>query len=205
MAYSKETYKKAEQELAQRRNRALAEREEHHRIAVEAVPEILEVEERMSSAGLATIKALGMGAADAKEYIKKLSKINLSAQAQRKLLLKNGGFPVDWLDVRYSCKKCEDKGYVNGLMCDCFKELLTSIEYEKLCSKLPVNDCRFENFKLDYYRRGRHKPAQKNGKRAELLQNLCCRFQPKIIKSPALRSYGSRKNSSFSCHCRQGC
>ena len=48
MAYSKETYKKAEQELAQRRNRALAEREEHHRIAVEAVPEILEVEERMS-------------------------------------------------------------------------------------------------------------------------------------------------------------
>ena len=52
MAYSKETYKKAEQELAQRRIRALAEREEHHRIAVETAPEILEAEEKMSRAGL---------------------------------------------------------------------------------------------------------------------------------------------------------
>ena len=93
MAYSKETYKKAEQELAQRRSRALAERENHHRIAVETVPEILEAEERMSRAGLATIKAVGMGAADAKEYIQKLSEINLEAQAQRRLLLKSNGFP----------------------------------------------------------------------------------------------------------------
>mgnify|MGYP000009388227 FL=1 len=188
MAYSKETYKKAEQELAQRRNRALAEREEHHRIAVEAVPEILEVEERMSSAGLATIKALGMGAADAKEYIKKLSKINLSTQAQRKLLLKNGGFPVDWLDVRYSCKKCEDKGYVNGLMCDCFKELLTSIEYEKLCSKLPVNDCRFENFKLDYYPDG---VGTSPRKRMESVLNYCKTYAVDFNrKSSSLLLYG---------------
>lgn len=151
MAYSKETYKKAEQELAERRSRALAEREEHHRIAVAAVPEILETEEKMSSAGLATIKALGMGADDAKEYIRKLSEINLAAQTQRSLLLKNAGFPENWLDVRYSCKKCEDKGFVNGIMCDCFKELLKSLEYEKLCSNLPVNNCRFDNFKLDYY------------------------------------------------------
>ena len=151
MAYSKETYKKAEQELAERRSRALAEREEHHRIAVAAVPEILETEEKMSSAGLATIKALGMGADDAKEYIRKLSEINLAAQTQRSLLLKNAGFPENWLNVRYSCKKCEDKGFVNGIMCDCFKELLKSLEYEKLCSNLPVNNCRFDNFKLDYY------------------------------------------------------
>lgn len=154
MAYSKETYKKAEQELAERRSRALAEREEHHRIAVAAVPEILETEEKMSSAGLATIKALGMGADDAKKYIRKLSEINLAAQTQRSLLLKNAGFPENWLDVRYSCKKCEDKGFVNGIMCDCFKELLKSLEYEKLCSNLPVNNCRFDNFKLDYYPEG---------------------------------------------------
>ncbi len=154
MTYSKETYKKAEQELAERRSRALAEREEHHRIAVAAVPEILETEEKMSSAGLATIKALGMGADDAKEYIRKLSEINLAAQTQRSLLLKNAGFPENWLNVRYSCKKCEDKGFVNGIMCDCFKELLKSLEYEKLCSNLPVNNCRFDNFKLDYYPEG---------------------------------------------------
>lgn len=188
MAYSKETYKKAEQELAERRSRALAEREEHHRIAVAAVPEILEAEEKMSSAGLATIKALGMGAADAKEYIRKLSEINLAAQAQRSLLLKNAGFPENWLDVRYNCKKCEDKGFVNGIMCDCFKELLKSLEYEKLCSNLPVNNCRFDNFKLDYYPGGIGTSPRR---RMESVLDFCKTYATEFSqKSSSLLLYG---------------
>ena len=188
MAYSKETYKKAEQELAQRRSRALAEREEHHRIAVETAPEILEAEEKMSRAGLATIKAIGMGAADAKEYIQKLSEINLEAQAQRRLLLKSNGFPEDWLDVHYTCKKCEDKGFVSGIMCGCFKELLKSIEYEKLCSKLPVGNCRFDNFKLDYYPDGAGTSPKK---RMESVLNYCKAYAADFSRrSPSLLLYG---------------
>ena len=188
MAYSKETYKKAEQELAQRRSRALAERENHHRIAVETVPEILEAEEKMSLAGLATIKAVGMGAADAKEYIQKLSEINLEAQAQRRLLLKSNGFPEDWLDVHYTCKKCEDKGFVSGIMCGCFKELLKSIEYEKLCSKLPVGNCRFDNFKLDYYPDGAGTSPKK---RMESVLNYCKAYAADFSRrSPSLLLYG---------------
>ena len=188
MAYSKETYKKAEQELAQRRSRALAERENHHRIAVETVPEILEAEEKMSRAGLATIKAVGMGSADAKEYIQKLSEINLEAQAQRRLLLKSNGFPEDWLDVHYTCKKCEDKGFVSGIMCGCFKELLKSIEYEKLCSKLPVGNCRFDNFKLDYYPDGAGTSPKK---RMESVLNYCKAYAADFSRrSPSLLLYG---------------
>ena len=188
MAYSKETYKKAEQELAQRRSRALAERENHHRIAVETVSEILEAEEKMSRAGLATIKAVGMGAADAKEYIQKLSEINLEAQAQRRLLLKSNGFTEDWLDVHYTCKKCEDKGFVSGIMCGCFKELLKSIEYEKLCSKLPVGNCRFDNFKLDYYPDGAGTSPKK---RMESVLNYCKAYAADFSRrSPSLLLYG---------------
>ena len=188
MAYSKETYKKAEQELAQRRSRALTERENHHRIAVETVPEILEAEEKMSRAGLATIKAVGMGAADAKEYIQKLSEINLEAQAQRRLLLKSNGFPEDWLDVHYTCKKCEDKGFASGIMCGCFKELLKSIEYEKLCSKLPVGNCRFDNFKLDYYPDGAGTSPKK---RMESVLNYCKAYAADFSRrSPSLLLYG---------------
>lgn len=188
MAYSKETYKKAEQELALRRSRALSQREEHHRVAVETVPEILETEEKMSSAGLATIKALGMGAVDAKEYIRKLSEINLSAQEQRRALLKGAGFPEDWLDVHYTCKKCEDKGFVNGIMCDCFKELLKSLEYEKLCSKLPVGNCRFDNFKLDYYPDGAGTSPRR---RMESVLNYCKAYAADFSRrSPSLLLYG---------------
>lgn len=188
MAYSKETYKKAEQELSQKRSRALAEREEHHRAAVEAVPAILETEERMSKAGLSAIKVLGMGSADAKSYIKHLSEINLKAQEERRLLLKSAGFPEDWLDVHYSCKKCEDKGFVNGLMCDCFKDLLKSIEYEKLCSKLPVDKCRFDNFKLGYYSDGAGTSPRR---RMESVYNYCKAYAEDFgRRSPSLLLYG---------------
>lgn len=188
MAYSKETYRKAEQEISQRRNRALVEREEHHRAAVEAVPEILELEAKMSSAGLATIKALGMGVDDAKSYIKKLSEISLDSQARRKVLLKNAGFPENWLDINYTCKKCEDTGFVGGIMCDCFKNLMKSLEYEKLCSKLPVNDCRFDNFKLDYYPDGAGTSPRK---RMESVLNFCKTYSDDFSRrSPSLLLYG---------------
>ncbi len=188
MAYSNETYLKAKREMSQRRSLALAEREEHHRIAVEAVPEILEVEARMSSAGLSTIKALGMGADDARSYIKKLSEISIEAQAQRRSLLKSADFPENWLDIHYNCKKCEDTGFVGGIMCDCFKNLMKSIEYEKLCSKLPVNDCRFENFKLDYYPNGAGTSPRK---RMESVLNFCKKYAYDFsVGSPSLLLYG---------------
>lgn len=188
MAYSKETYKKAEQELAKRRSKALAQREEHHRAAVELIPEILELEERMSAAGLATIKALGMGANDAKAYIKKLSETNLEAQAQRKSLLKSNGFPEDWLDVKYTCPKCEDKGFVGGLMCDCLEQLIKSIEYEKLCSALPIDRCRFDNFRLDYYPDGAGTSPRR---RMESVLAYCKEYASDFSRtSPGLLLYG---------------
>ena len=129
-----------------------------------------------------------MGAADAKEYIQKLSEINLEAQAQRRLLLKSNGFPEDWLDVHYTCKKCEDKGFVSGIMCGCFKELLKSIEYEKLCSKLPVGNCRFDNFKLDYYPDGAGTSPKK---RMESVLNYCKAYAADFSRrSPSLLLYG---------------
>ncbi|MBP9989276.1 MAG: ATP-binding protein [Ruminococcus sp.] len=151
MAFSKDTYKKAEQELNRRRKKALADRELRHAEAIKKVPEILMVEEEMAQAGLATIKAVGMKSGEGEKYIERLAEINLQAQENRKILLRSAGFSENFLDVEYTCPKCEDKGFVNGFACDCFKNLLRSIEYESLCSKLPVDKCRFDNFRLDYY------------------------------------------------------
>lgn len=153
MAFSKDTYDKADREIKRRLNEALSERERRHSEAVAKVPELLVIEDAMAQAGLATIKAVGMGNGS-EDFIKKLAEINLDAQDKRRKLLVANGFTEDWLDVRYTCPKCKDKGSVGGYACECYKLLLRSIEYEKLCSKLPVNKCRFDNFKLDYYPEG---------------------------------------------------
>lgn len=187
MAYSRDTYEKAEQELKKRRSEALVKRAAHHDEAVRKIPEILELEETMARAGLDTIKAVGMGA-DSENYIMNLARINLEAQAKRKELLVSNGFPEDWLDVKYSCPKCEDKGSVNGYVCDCFKNLLRSIEYEKLCSQLPVDKCRFDNFRLDYYPEGAGISPKK---RMESVFGYCKAYAEDFGKgSPSLLLYG---------------
>ena len=187
MAYSRDTYEKAEQELKKRRSEALFNRSVHHDEAVRKIPEILELEETMARAGLDTIKAVGMGA-DGENYIMNLARINLDAQARRKELLVSNGFPEDWLDVKYTCKKCEDKGSVNGYVCDCFKTLLRSIEYEKLCSQLPVDKCRFDNFRLDYYPEGAGISPKK---RMESVFGYCKAYAEDFGKgSPSLLLYG---------------
>ena len=187
MAFSKETYEAAEREMKRRRSEALLKREEHHDAAVRVAPEILEQEAIMAKAGLDTVKAVGMGN-DSERYIMNLARINLDAQNRRKELLKANGFPEDWLDVPYTCKACEDKGSINGLVCECYKNLLRSIEYEKLCSKLPVDKCRFDNFKLDYYSTGAGISPRK---RMENVLDYCKAYAADFGKgSPSLLLYG---------------
>lgn len=153
MAFSRDTYEKADREMKRRLDEALFAREKRHAEAVAKISEILEIEDTMARAGLATIKAVGMGNGG-EEYIRSLAETNLKAQERRRKLLVQNGFTEDWLDVRYTCPKCQDKGTVGGYVCECYKLLLRSIEYEKLCSKLPVNKCSFDNFRLDYYPEG---------------------------------------------------
>lgn len=187
MAFSKDTYDKADREIKRRLSEALSAREERHSEAVEKIPELLVIEDTMAQAGLATIKAVGMGNGG-EDYIKKLSEINLDAQKKRRELLVANGFTEDWLDVRYTCPKCKDKGSVGGYACECYKLLLRSIEYEKLCSKLPVNKCRFDNFKLDYYPDGAGISPRR---RMESVLDYCKAYAEDFsLRSPSLLLYG---------------
>ena len=187
MAFSKDTYDKAEREIKRRLNEALSEREKRHSEAVEKIPELLVIEDTMAQAGLATIKAVGMGNGG-EDFIKKLAEINLDAQKKRRALLVANGFTEDWLDVRYTCPKCQDKGSVGGYACECYKLLLRSIEYEKLCSKLPVNKCSFENFRLDYYPDGTGISPRR---RMESVLGYCKAYADDFGRtSPSLLLYG---------------
>lgn len=187
MGFSKDTYEKADREIKRRLDEALYQRELRHSEAVKKIPELLEIEDTMAQAGLATIKAVGMGNGG-EDFIKKLAEINLDAQAKRRQLLVANGFTEDWLDVRYTCPKCKDKGSAGGYACDCYKLLLRSIEYEKLCSKLPVNKCRFDNFRLDYYPEGAGISPRK---RMENVLGYCNAYADDFSKkSPSLLLYG---------------
>ena len=150
MTYSSSDYEKATAELEKRRLNAQQAQKKRHDEAAAKCPALLSAEREMAAAGLAVIKALGMGD-DAEKYVSQLRNANLEAQRKRAQLLKENGYPADYLEIKYTCPVCEDKGFVNGKMCMCQKKILRSLAYNRLCSKFPLDKCTFNNFDLKYY------------------------------------------------------
>ncbi len=150
MSYSKATLSKATQILESRRNKAQRTQLARHLEVTEKIPVIAEYESKLSQTGLDVVKAIGMGS-DAKEYIEQLSQLNLSCQQSIKKLLTENGYPEDYLEIPYCCKKCNDSGFVGGYVCECRKELLKELAKKELASVSTSENCRFDNFSLDYY------------------------------------------------------
>ncbi len=53
--------------------------------------------------------------------------------------------------VEYSCDKCKDTGYKDGVLCDCVKDAAKRAYISELSEKFPLSCSRFEDFKLSYY------------------------------------------------------
>ena len=150
MSYSKDALSKATQIIEGRRNKAQRTQLARHLEVTEKLPIISKYEAELSVSGLAVAKAIGMGK-DAKQYIEELSSLNLSIQDSIKSVLKENGYPENYLEVPYTCTKCDDTGFTGGYVCECRKELLKELAGIELASVSPSEKCRFDNFSLDYY------------------------------------------------------
>lgn len=150
MSRSKASLVKAARILEERRETARRVQNERSAEIARKIPEIAELQARLSETGLAVIKAIGMGN-DASDYLTRLSELNLSAQEKIKKALVKNGYPPSYLQTPYVCPLCGDSGFKNGLSCSCRNELLVRLAKEELARVSPSADCRFDNFYLKYY------------------------------------------------------
>lgn len=150
MSYNERLIEQAKREISGRRQTAEQEAKRRRDELVTACPEIDEIEREIARAGLEAIRAISMGA-NAQEYIKSLAKKNLAQQQHRKEILKEVGIDEDYLEVKYHCPKCEDRGVIDGKRCECFKALLKNYAYDELCKCSPIKLSSFNGFRLDFY------------------------------------------------------
>ncbi len=52
---------------------------------------------------------------------------------------------------KYNCNLCNDEGTVNGEYCSCVKNKAKKLIAREYSENIPLNDCSFENFNLNYY------------------------------------------------------
>lgn len=114
-----------------------------------AVPRIKEIEDEISSAAVENAKEFILSGKEfSAEYIReKISR--LTEEKQR--LLKEHGFPSDYMEIRHDCNLCMDTGYVNGVKCQCFKQAVIDMLYTQSNLRHILNKENFDTFSFSYY------------------------------------------------------
>ena len=84
--------------------------------------------------------------ADVKEELHKKI-VYYSGEKER--LLKEAGYPADYLDVPYECPLCRDTGYINNEKCQCFVKLEVQTHYDTSHMKEWLEDNNFDELRED--------------------------------------------------------
>lgn len=147
----KEIYDVAYNRLLSRRQTAIAEAEEHYRIASSKIPEIISLKQKMAQSTINLTKLVLSKNTDLSQIAPQIMDENLIAQKKIKELLYLNHFPMDYLDVHYQCEKCNDSGYKNGKRCECLNNIMKQVAADELNRSTYLSLSQFSDFKLDYF------------------------------------------------------
>lgn len=70
---------------------------------------------------------------------------------KRSALLRENGFPEDYLAIRYTCPDCQDTGYIGNQKCHCFRQAAIDLLYTQSNIKEALKTENFDTFSFEYY------------------------------------------------------
>ncbi|MGN0394513.1 MAG: ATP-binding protein [Coprococcus sp.] len=129
------------------------------------IPRIKEIDDTIAANALSAAKARIMKHDTDKSAVL----ANKSALMQeKKLLLKEHGYPEDYLHPIYNCQKCKDTGYINNKPCSCMTQMMIDQLYAQSTISDILSRENFDSFNLDYY------PDSEDGKHQYTPYNNAC-------------------------------
>lgn len=162
MSFSREMHEKARAEIKNRRNTAEYTASQRKNELSFKYPEFQFIETELAKTGHETVRAFSLPKEKAEAELSRIREKNKQLREERKNLLKALNLPEDYLDVKYTCEKCQDTGVVEDYdnerrvsygtkLCSCHNELLKKYASEKMSSMTPLELSNFEDFDLEYY------------------------------------------------------
>jgi len=112
------------------------------------------IEDEIHRTGLRYNKMILLGKTQADDAVSELlSQIDSLKRKKIQLLVENG-YPEDYLEIKYSCPKCKDTGYIEGgsgaVKCSCYKQQLINQLYSYSNLKLTERE-NFSTFNENLY------------------------------------------------------
>lgn len=112
------------------------------------LPQIREIESEISSRAVQCARRLLDGDENARDGLRQQIE---DLREQKAVLLASGGFPEDYLEMHYTCKDCQDTGYIGGRKCHCFKQEQIRLLYAQSNIDGIVRTENFDTFSFDYF------------------------------------------------------
>ena len=146
MRTKNELYQQALRTVAMRRQTARALAQDAQAEAEAAIPGLRHAEEEVRVRGIRCAIA-GASGKDRTEAAAAL------AAAKQKLtaLLAASGRPADALEPKFTCKRCEDTGAVDGRTCDCVRRVMQQLRRKEIEELSSLSISSFDTMQLDYY------------------------------------------------------
>ena len=72
-------------------------------------------------------------------------------RAERGELLLEAGYPVDYLELKFECRKCSDTGFYKNQPCTCYIKELNRLSAGSSNLSARLEKETFKNFRLEYY------------------------------------------------------
>ena len=192
MGYSREIYDEVQKKLYRMRTEAWEELNKKKEIFYKRFPVARNIEKSLASTAVQAARAVLSGSNSVNELYKLREKNKILTQ-NLKEILESVDLPENYLEVQYSCEKCGGEGFVDGMMCNCMKEMMKKESYKRLNQMSPLELSSFENFLLDYYSDVNLNSAdQTPKKRMSLILSFCKKYADKFDKkSQSLLMTGS--------------
>ena len=115
-------------------------------------PRLQEIDDELSKIGISTAKALILS--NSSELLNNLNNKVRILKEEKLNILKKLNLPENYLQPNYSCKVCNDTGYItenySSVMCNCLKQEIFNIEYNK-SNIANLENQNFDNFSLEKY------------------------------------------------------
>lgn len=130
------------------RQAAAALKQQHFDEVYKLIPGFAELDEQLAAAAAAAARAriLGQNVDPAR-----LHDELLALEAKKITLLKNAGYPADYLETKYVCPDCRDTGFIDEQKCHCFKQAVVDLVYAQSNIKDRLSEENFDSFDIRYY------------------------------------------------------
>ncbi|MEG0273129.1 MAG: ATP-binding protein [Hydrogenoanaerobacterium sp.] len=151
MNYSKELFEYALSTLSSRRAAAKAQASLRKDELYAHLPQLADIENELAGTASALVYAIMGSGQSAVQAIADVKAKNIKLQAKRTELLLEAGVGASYLEPAFTCRLCNDEGYINGKMCGCMEKVLRDEKLRRLNSSSSLSLSSFANFRLDYY------------------------------------------------------